>query len=43
MMMIETTCNDYYTGEAKWQIFERVKDDNGRVITSHLLKHALVF
>ena len=37
----ETTCNDNYIGEAKRQIFERVKDYNGRDFKSHLLKHAL--
>ena len=37
----QTTCNDNYIGEAKWRIFERVKDHNGREIKSHLLKHAL--
>ena len=37
----ETTGNDNYTGEAKQQIFERVKDHNGRGLNSHLLKHVL--
>ena len=36
----ETTCNDNYIGEAKRQIFERVKDYNGRDFKSPLLKHA---
>ena len=26
----ETTCNDNYIGEAKWRVFERVEDHNGR-------------
>ena len=37
----ETACNDNYIGEAKQQIFERVKDHNGRDFNSHVLKHAL--
>ena len=37
----ETTCNDNYIGEAKQQVFERVKDRNGRDFNSHLLRHAL--
>ena len=37
----ETTCNDNYVGEARRQIFERVKEHNGRNFNSHLLKHAL--
>ena len=37
----ETTCNNNYIGEAKQQIFERVKGHNGRDIKSHTLKHAL--
>ena len=37
----ETTCNDNYIGEAKRQIFERVKEHNGRDFNPHLLKHAL--
>ena len=37
----ETTYNDNYIGEAKHQIFERVKDHNDRDIKSHLLKHTL--
>ena len=37
----ERTSNDYYIGEAKWRIFERAKDHNGRDFKSHLLKHTL--
>ena len=37
----ERTSNDYYIGEAKWRIFERVKDHNGRDFKSHILKHVL--
>ena len=37
----EMTCNDNNIGEAKQQIFKRVKDDNGRDFSSHLLKDAL--
>ena len=37
----EMTCNDNNIGEAKQQIFKRVKDDNGRDFNSHLLKDAL--
>ena len=34
-------CNDNYIGDAKQQIFERVKNHNNRDFKSHLLKHAL--
>ena len=37
----EATCNDNYIDETKRQIFERVKDHNGRDFNPHLLKHAL--
>ena len=37
----ERMCNNNYIGEAKYRIFKRVKDHNGRDFNSHLLKHAL--
>ena len=37
----ETSFNDNYIGEAKWRIFRRVKDHNGRDFNSYLLKHNL--
>ena len=37
----KATCNGNYIGEAKRQIFETVKDHNGRDFKSHFLKHAL--
>ena len=37
----ETTCNANYIREAKWPIFEGVKDHNDRDFKSHLLKHTL--
>ena len=37
----KTTCNNNYIGEAKGQIFERVKDHTCRDFNSHLLKHPL--
>ena len=37
----ERTPNDYYIGEAKRRIFERVKDHNGRDFKPHLLKHVV--
>ena len=34
----ETMCNDNYIGDAKQQIFDRVKNHNDRDFKSHLLK-----
>ena len=34
----EMMCNDNYIGDAKQQIFERVKNHNDRDFKSHLLK-----
>ena len=38
-MFLANNCNDDYVGETGRCISERIIDDNGRDVNSHLLKH----